>query len=238
MQRITDGVWMLNLGIANAGLLELPQSSGGGLALIDSGGPGSKAKLEQQLATKGWKLSDIKHVLVTHAHYDHVGDLELIVNASNAVVWAHAKEARVIRGLEAPVMQPAHKLSLLWKMVVSQIKPPQKGVVHRELQGDTNLETVMPGLRAVTLPGHAPGQLGYFLEPQKILFGGDVAMNILGLRPPVLAFSADLNEMRRSIRKAANLEPNTLIIGHGQPIIGVAAGALETLAQKLERSKR
>jgi glyoxylase-like metal-dependent hydrolase (beta-lactamase superfamily II) len=235
MQRITDGVWMLNLGIANAGLLELPEVSGGGLALIDSGGPRSKAKLEQQLALKNWKLGDIKHILVTHAHYDHVGDLEQIVNASGAVVWAHAKEARVIRGLELPQMQPEHKLSLLWKVVVKRVEPPQKGVVHRELQGDTNLETIMPGLRAVTLPGHAPGQLGYYLEKQKILFGGDACMNILGLRQPILAFSADLQEVRRSIRKAASLEPDTLVIGHGQPIIGVAAGALETLASKLEK---
>jgi glyoxylase-like metal-dependent hydrolase (beta-lactamase superfamily II) len=235
MQRIMDGVWMLNLGIANVGLLELPESSGGGLALIDSGGPGSKTKLEQQLAAKNWKLSDIKHILITHAHYDHVGDLEQIAGASGAVVWAHAKEARVIRGLETPQMQPEHKLSLPWKIILRQVKPPQKGVVHRELQSDSNLETVMPGLRAVTLPGHAPGQLGYYLEKQKILFGGDVCMNILGLRPPFLAFSADLQEMRRSIRKAAQLEPNTLVIGHGQPIIGVAAGALETLASKLEK---
>jgi glyoxylase-like metal-dependent hydrolase (beta-lactamase superfamily II) len=223
---------MLNLGIANAGLLELPQ---GGLALIDSGGPDSRARLEQQLSSQGWKLTDIKHILVTHAHYDHVGDLEIIANASGAVVWAHNKEARVIRGLETPQMQPVRNLSLFWQIVVKQVKPPQKGVVHRELQNDTNLETIMPGLRAVTLSGHAPGQLGYYLEPQKILFGGDVCMNILGLRQPILAFSADLKELRRSIRKAANLEPDTLVIGHGQPIIGVAAGALETLASKLER---
>ncbi len=224
---------MLNLGMANAGLLELSQ---GGLALIDSGGPGSKAKLEQQLSSKGWKLSDIKHILITHAHYDHVGDLEIIADAAGAVVWAHIKEARVIRGLEMPQMQPVRTLSLLWQIIVKQVKPPQKGIVHRELQNDTNLETIMPGLRAVTLPGHAPGQLGYYYEPQKILFGGDVCINILGLRQPILAFSADLQELRRSIRKAANLEPNTLVIGHGQPIIGVAAGALETLAAKLERT--
>jgi hypothetical protein len=35
MQKITDGVWALNLGIANIGILELPNS---GLALIDTGG--------------------------------------------------------------------------------------------------------------------------------------------------------------------------------------------------------
>jgi glyoxylase-like metal-dependent hydrolase (beta-lactamase superfamily II) len=77
------------LGSPTRGCSKLPQ---GGLALIDSGGPGSKARLEQQLSSQGWKLTDIKHILVTHEHYDHVGDLEIIANAAGAVAGRTTKK--------------------------------------------------------------------------------------------------------------------------------------------------
>jgi glyoxylase-like metal-dependent hydrolase (beta-lactamase superfamily II) len=106
-------------------------------------------------------------------------------------------------------------------------------MVHRELQGATNLETIMHGLKAIPLLGHAPGQLGYFLETNKTLFGGDCCVNILGLRAPIATFTPDMPQAKRSLLVAAKLEPQNLIVGHGSPIFGVAAGALENLASRL-----
>jgi glyoxylase-like metal-dependent hydrolase (beta-lactamase superfamily II) len=229
MQQITDGVWALNLGIANIGILELPN---GGLALIDTGGNDSFDKIVKALASKNWKLEQVKHILITHAHYDHVGNLDKLVEQSGAVVWAHTKEARVIRGLEKPQLPPDSSLNFFGRMIKRMGQPPSKGEVQRELQGATSLETIMLGLRAVPLPGHAPGQLGYFLETSKTLFGGDCCVNILGLRAPIAAFTPDMREAKRSLQVAAKLEPQNLIIGHGQPILEVAAGALDRLAQK------
>ncbi len=233
MQRIENGIWALNLGIANIGILELPT---GGLALIDTGGNGSKVKIQAAFAKQNWQLEDIKHILITHGHYDHVGDLEALVTASGAIVWAHTKEARVIRGLEKQQLPPDSSLNFIGQLMKKMAQSPAIGVVHRELQGATNLETIMPGLRAVPLPGHAPGQLGYFIDSSKTLFGGDCCVNILGLRAPLAAFTPDMHEAKRSLLVAAKLEPQHLIIGHGQPVIGVASGALEQLAQRLNRN--
>ncbi len=231
MQRIVDGVWAVNLGIANIGVLELPS---GGLALIDTGGNGSKEKIAKALSSKNWQLEDVKHILITHGHYDHVGDLEALVQVSKATVWAHQKEARVIRGLEPQQLAPDSSLNAFGRFLKRMGQPPAKGVVHKELQGNTNLEVIMPGLRAVFLPGHAPGQLGYYLENSRTLFGGDFCVNILGLRAPIAGFTTDMREAKRSVAVAARLEPSNLIVGHGQPVLEVAAGALERLAQKLK----
>lgn len=230
MQKITDGVWALNLGIANIGILELPND---GLALIDTGGNDSFDKIVKALASKNWKLEQVKHILITHGHYDHVGNLEKLSLQSGAIVWAHAKEARVIRGLEPQQLPADSSLNFFGRMMKGMAQAPSKGVVHRELQGASNLETILPGLRAVPLPGHAPGQLGYFLETNKTLFGGDCCVNILGLRAPIAAFTPDMREAKRSVLVASKLEPLNLIVGHGNPILGVAAGALENLAKKL-----
>jgi glyoxylase-like metal-dependent hydrolase (beta-lactamase superfamily II) len=232
MQQIANGVWTHNLGIANIGILELPS---GGLALIDTGGNGSGVKIQKALSENNWKLSDIKHILITHGHYDHVGDLALLVEQSGATVWAHRLEAPVIRGEQKQQLPPDTSLNILGRWLKGTAQNPQKGVVHRELQGATNLEVVCPKLRAVFLPGHAPGQFGYFLEDSRTLFGGDCCMNILGLRLPIAAFSTDMREAKRSLMVAAKLEPNHLVVGHGQPIVDVAAGALERLAKAANR---
>jgi glyoxylase-like metal-dependent hydrolase (beta-lactamase superfamily II) len=229
MQQIADGVWTHNLGIANIGILELPS---GGLALIDTGGNGSSAKIQKALSEKNWTLSDIKHILITHGHYDHVGDLALLVEQSGATVWAHRLEAPVIRGEQKQQLPPDSSLGLFGRWLKGMAQSPQKGLVHRELQGASNLEVVRPQLRAVFLPGHAPGQLGYFLEDSRTLFGGDCCINIMGLRTPIAAFTTDMREAKRSLQVAAKLEPNNLVVGHGQPIMDVAAGALERLARK------
>jgi glyoxylase-like metal-dependent hydrolase (beta-lactamase superfamily II) len=233
MQQIADGVWVENLGIANIGILELPS---GGVALIDTGEPGSATKIQKALAANNWKLSDIKHILITHGHYDHIGDLEKLVQQSGATVWAHRLEAPVIRATEKAALPPDSSLNVFARWLKNSVKnkAQQAGVVHRELQGASNLEVVLPKLRAVFLPGHAPGQLGYYLEDSRTLFGGDCCMNILGLRLPIIAFTTDLREAKRSIQVAAKLEPNNLVVGHGQPIVDVAAGALERLAKRLK----
>jgi glyoxylase-like metal-dependent hydrolase (beta-lactamase superfamily II) len=233
MQQIADGVWVHNLGIANIGVLELPN---GGLALVDTGGPGSGAKIEKALAENNWTPEDIKHILITHGHYDHIGDLEALVQNSGATVWAHRLEAPVIRGTQKVVLPPDTSLNVFWRFVKgsAQGQTQQAGVVHRELQGASNLEVVRPKLRAVFLPGHTPGQLGYYLEDSRTLFGGDCCMNILGLRVPLAAFTTDMREAKRSVAVAAKLEPNNLVVGHGEPIVDVAAGALERLAKRLK----
>ncbi len=234
MQQITDGVWIANLGIANIGILELPS---GGLAIIDTGETGSSEKIAKALAKNNWTLQDIKHILITHAHFDHVGDLEKLVQASGAIVWAHAKETRVIRGLEKQQLPADATLNGFSRWLKTKARTPPVGVVHRELQGATNLETIMAGLRAIPLPGHAPGQLGYYLESNRTLFGGDFCMNLFGLRTPFAAFTLDMREAKRSIAVAAKLEPSNLIVGHGKPILQVAAGALENLSRRLNPTR-
>ena len=50
-----------------------------GLTLIDTSVPGSLPQIEKELQRVGHHLSDVKRILITHAHSDHFGSL--VVNA-------------------------------------------------------------------------------------------------------------------------------------------------------------
>ena len=65
-------------------------------------------------------------------------------------------------------------------------------------------------------PGHCAGQVALLWRPGRMLFAGDVCMNIMGLGDPV-GFES-LEEGRASQRKLAGLSFDAAGFGHGEPI--------------------
>lgn len=50
--------------------------------LVDTGSPGAAAELVRALASEGLRTADIEHVVCTHGHSDHVGNLALFAHAT------------------------------------------------------------------------------------------------------------------------------------------------------------
>jgi glyoxylase-like metal-dependent hydrolase (beta-lactamase superfamily II) len=78
------------------------------------------------------------------------------------------------------------------------------------------------GLQVIHLPGHSAGQVG-FLWPQHggVLFGGDVATNMVRLgHPPIFE---DLAEGQRSLARLGGLNFEVACFGHGKAIVDRAA---------------
>lgn len=61
-----------------------------GCILVDTGLPGSSPKVERALLRHGRQLSDIKLIVVTHAHIDHAGSASRLRNLTGAPIVAHA----------------------------------------------------------------------------------------------------------------------------------------------------
>src|SRR5690348_3739069 len=59
--------------VGTQGLSSVVVRSDRGLALIDGGLPQSAPKIEQSLHTLGFRIQDVKWILISHAHYDHAG---------------------------------------------------------------------------------------------------------------------------------------------------------------------
>lgn len=73
-------------------LITTPQ----GHILINTGVPGSDTMLRKHIEALGFKYSDIKILLTTHAHLDHVGAMAAIKKATGAKLMIHEKDAPVM----------------------------------------------------------------------------------------------------------------------------------------------
>ena len=106
--------------------------------------------------------------------------------------------------------------------------------VARELREGDVLDEVHLGLRVVHLPGHSPGQVGFWSEKQGFLIGGDVLMHLpWRLTLPFRAFTTDWEEAKRSVKKVAALQVQTLCLGHGEPYVGNAAAKVDKVVRRL-----
>jgi glyoxylase-like metal-dependent hydrolase (beta-lactamase superfamily II) len=145
--------------------------------LIDSGGGGwasTVGRLEQTMAEAGIDPASITLLALTHTHQDHVHGL---LTPDGRVLFPNLKTIMIA---EEAVE------SFLADMHVAQFRP----LLRTIRDGDQVAER----LKAVALPGHAPGHVGYTLDTNedRVLFFGDVVhVPALQFDNPTLSWGYD-----------------------------------------------
>ena len=199
-------------------------TEGEGLTIIDAGLPFAAARIARQLKRAGYDPTDVKRILVTHAHSDHVGGLENLVQITGAEVIAHEIEKPYVEGT-ADILRAGG----------ATYKPSWAVPVDRTVTNGEIIEEVEGGMQALHTPGHSPGHTSYLWLRREVLFCGDVMMNVGGkLRLPIRAFTPDMAEDQRSILKLVALNVHFVCPGHGLPIVTYAARAVRRLSRRLD----
>jgi hydroxyacylglutathione hydrolase len=163
-------------------------------AVIDPGGDAATLRLE--LARMGAACAAI---LVTHTHYDHIGAVADLAEASGAPVY--------VSEVESPVLaQPADYYPGI------QIRPYQADVL---LAGDETVEAAGVSFETVPVPGHSPGHLAFYTD--RCLFSGDVLF--AGSVGRTDLPRADWETLVESIRTLLQRFPPETVVysGHGPP---------------------
>src|SRR4051812_16597999 len=88
-----DGVHMVEDAYTNWFLV----ADNGSLTIVDTGHPRSWDSLKSALRLLGRKRSDIEAVVLTHAHYDHMGFARRAHDELGVPVYAHERELPVVR---------------------------------------------------------------------------------------------------------------------------------------------
>ena len=200
------------------------------VTIVDTGLKGSAEKVLRAVEAAGRKSQDVGQIVITHHHGDHVGSLADLVERTDAQVMVHALDAPIVRGDQPPPGPSSGGLlkPLLARMAVRAAVAR----VDRELTDGDKIDA-LDGLQVVHTPGHTPGSVSFYCPKRRLLFTGDAAANLFGLRRPIGWFTEDMAQAKESIRKLAALDFEAVFFGHGRPIDKQAALRFRRFAEKL-----
>ncbi|MFJ4428831.1 MBL fold metallo-hydrolase [Streptomyces bobili] len=226
--QITPAIWQLPFPVGHVHVVRLSD----GYALIDTGMPGSAPAVLEALDQIGARPEQVRQIILTHSHTDHVGSAADLVEATGAQVLAGALDAPFIRGT---IPEPDSVLSASERALHEQITagwseakvPPVKRVqVDTELgEGDALADWAEP-VRVLHVPGHTPGSIALHLDSSSVLFSGDIIATVEG-RPILGPFNVDREEAVASFRRLAALDVETVCVPHGEPLLKDAAERLQ-----------
>ncbi len=121
--------------------------------------PGDEAeKLLGAIDGLGVKLDGI---LLTHTHFDHVGAVAPVAEATGAEVWVPEAEAFVLADINSFVPWPG-------------FGPFESYEAEHKLEGGERLELAGFEIDVLATPGHSPGHVTFSLADEKAVFSGDV----------------------------------------------------------------
>ncbi len=211
-----------------------------GLTVIDSGAAGSAPFVAEAIGALGCRTSDVRRLVLTHSHVDHVGGAAEIAGWGDVTVLAHRADAPVIRGdaeEAAPVLADWERP--IFEQANAQIAPgrPAPVNVDREVE-DGDVVDFGGGARVVSVPGHTEGSIALYLPGPRVLFTGDLVARdpqSRDPRAPVMlgVFNTDTARAAASFRRLAELDVEVACFGHGEPVTADAAGFLRATAEKL-----
>ena len=162
--------------------------------VVDPGDDATTLRLE--LARMG---VTVPAILVTHTHYDHIGAVADLAEATGAQVFVCETEAQVLANPDA-------------YYAGMRIRPWE---AERPLTGDETIELAGISFQTTEVPGHSPGHLAFYADGA--LFSGDVLFAGSVGRTD-LAFG-DWGTLVGSIRTLVDRYPPETIVysGHGPP---------------------
>lgn len=221
----------------SAVLITSPQ----GHILLDGALPQSAPLIDRNIRALGFRTEDVKYILTSHGHYDHVGGVAALQRASGARVVGSASTAKALGAGTNTEDDPQFGFGR-----EANAFPPVRNV-----QVVKDGEVIRVGPLAVTAhltPGHTPGATTWSWRACEGQTCKDIvyADSMSAVSAPGFRFSADPQRVatfRRSIETLAALPCDVLIALHPQFAIGktcktFADSARERLDQRLADERK
>lgn len=193
-----------------------------GMILIDSGVPKKAGSFKKALDKLNISADEIQLILITHAHWDHIGSANEIKELTGAKLALHENEKE---WLEKPtihippgVTRWGRTFSKIMSLATKNLKLQSARVDITLTNNDVPLaDWGIPG-EIIYTPGHSPGSISILLETGDA-FVGDLAMNAFPMRlSPGLPFFADsLETVKNSWKLLLDKGVKRIYPAHGNP---------------------
>ena len=167
------------------------------------------------LLQKSLEDCEIKHIILTHWHHDHVGGLADVCKMQpNAKIWKY----------------PCPEHDTTFNGIGSSAKTPFD--IRTLKDGDTFQADDSTSLRVVFTPGHTADHVALFMAEEEAVFSGDC---ILGEGSAVFE---DLFDYMKSLQRLIDLKPGFIYPGHGPGVQSAMSKIVEYVEHRNQREEQ
>ena len=214
MLRINDELLVIeNIGSANVFCIGTPDR----YVLIDTGIFMKTRVLIQELEQNGFKLNNLKTIILTHCHCDHIGGVKELLEKSNAKVAAHKNDIPFI--LQKAVIEGSYN-----KMMIEEQKTmKQLSCAVPRIDIVLENDSIIEGLKVINVPGHTPGSIALYQKEKGYMFFGDVIRESkkdgLTIGKPE-KFNLNTKQVNLDAKKLLSFDIKYGLLSHGKVYFG------------------
>jgi glyoxylase-like metal-dependent hydrolase (beta-lactamase superfamily II) len=190
--------------------------------MVDGGAPKKAKEFTKAIEKIGINTHDIKLIILTHGHWDHIGSVKEIKELTGAKIALHHLEKewleKSLKPMPPGVTTWGRILSKIMTMFLPFISIPGTNVeIVIGNEGLSLEEYGIPG-KVIYTPGHSCGSVSVLLETGEA-FVGDMAMNMFPLRfsPGLPIFAEDLLKLKESWESLLDQGAKMIYPSHGEP---------------------
>jgi glyoxylase-like metal-dependent hydrolase (beta-lactamase superfamily II) len=206
------------------------------LTLIDAGprDNNSLEALRSGLARLGHKISDIKRIIISHAHADHYGLAQLIAEESGATTYIHEWDAPAVSAdMDYGVYRALLTSAGVPREAIDQMEAGYekfRGFAYplarvEKLKDEDEILFEHESLSVVHTPGHTPGSICLVRTSNRLVFASDTVLKTITPNPVLSPDPIDsarrfqsLGEYLVSLARIRALAPTMLKGGHGEDV--------------------
>jgi glyoxylase-like metal-dependent hydrolase (beta-lactamase superfamily II) len=228
VNEIASGVFYVPDVMSNVYMIGSP---GAPWLLVDAGLRGTGPWIKRAASRAFGQGARPEAIVLTHAHFDHVGALQDLAEEWNVPVWVHPLELPYVTGM-ADYPEPDPTVGGFMAQMSRLFPNGGINIGERARVYDRVVLPVLSEWHIIHTPGHSAGHVSFFRERDRTMIVGDAfitvnqdsAVDVITQRRqlthPPNYLTTDWPAARASVRKLADLRPNVVATGHGLPMAG------------------